>query len=111
MLNKLDYYEAQSHPAAGLRAAAGLADACQRTQCGLFRRRWSRPRAVAAIASSRLEEALRDPAYSHADGYEGRYGPSWLHRWAMAEKKPKEFYAGEPVVPKWVMDLADVDSE
>ena len=58
-----------------------------------------------------LEEALRDPAYSHADGYEGRYGPSWLHRWAMAEKKPETFYAGEPEVPKWVMQLAGVDSE
>ena len=54
---------------------------------------------------------MRDPAYARTDGYSGRYGPSWLHRWAMAEKKPKEFYAGEPVVPKWVMDLADVESE
>ena len=45
------------------------------------------------------------------DGYNGRYGPSWLHRWAMAEKKPKDFYAGEPVVPGWVLALAGVESE
>ncbi|KAG1529725.1 hypothetical protein G6F50_017800 [Rhizopus delemar] len=45
---------------------------------------------------------MRDPAYARgAEGYNGRYGPSWRHRWAMAEKKPKDFYAGEPVVPKW----------
>ena len=58
-----------------------------------------------------LDEAMQDPAYTRKDGYHGRYGPSWLHRWAMAEKKPKTFYAGEPVVPKWVLDLAGVDGE
>ncbi|KAG1599266.1 hypothetical protein G6F46_014109 [Rhizopus delemar] len=59
-----------------------------------------------------LDDAMRDPAYARgAEGYNGRYGRSWLHRWARAEKKPKDFYAGEPVVPKWVMQLAKVDSE
>jgi hypothetical protein len=29
----------------------------------------------------------------------------------MAEEKPREFYAGEPGVPKWVLDLAGVESE
>ena len=29
----------------------------------------------------------------------------------MAENKPKDFYAGEPEVPAWVMKLAKVDSE
>jgi hypothetical protein len=58
-----------------------------------------------------LDEAMRDPAYTREDGYRGRYGPSWLHRWAMAEKRPKEFYAGEPSVPKWVLELAGVESE
>jgi hypothetical protein len=58
-----------------------------------------------------LDEALQDPAYARPDGYNGRFGPSWLHRWAMAEKKPKQFYAGEPVVPRWVLALAEVESE
>ncbi|MEO8002898.1 MAG: polysaccharide deacetylase family protein, partial [Arenimonas sp.] len=58
-----------------------------------------------------LEESMRDPAYLRADTFTGRFGPSWLHRWALAEKKPKEFYEGEPVVPKWVLDLAEVESE
>lgn len=58
-----------------------------------------------------LEEAMRDPAYQRADTFTGRYGPSWLHRWALAEKKPKAFYEGEPVVPKWVLELAEVESE
>ncbi|MCW0462791.1 hypothetical protein NB717_003859 [Xanthomonas sacchari] len=29
----------------------------------------------------------------------------------MAEDKPKDFYAGEPVVPRWVFALAGVDAE
>ncbi|HVF34346.1 MAG TPA: polysaccharide deacetylase family protein [Candidatus Saccharimonadia bacterium] len=58
-----------------------------------------------------LEEALRNPAYARVDGYHGAYGPSWLHRWAIAEERPKEFFAGEPATPEWVMTLAGVESE
>jgi peptidoglycan/xylan/chitin deacetylase (PgdA/CDA1 family) len=58
-----------------------------------------------------LEESMRDPAYLRADTFTGRFGPSWLHRWALAEKRPKAFYEGEPVVPQWVLDLAEVESE
>jgi peptidoglycan/xylan/chitin deacetylase (PgdA/CDA1 family) len=110
MLNKLDYYEAQSIqllgyalPQVWLMHANELNADCFAMLVEATRRRGYR--------FIGLEEAMRDPAYSHADGYEGRYGPSWLHRWAMAEKKPKAFYAGEPGVPKWVLQLARVDSE
>ena len=41
----------------------------------------------------------------------GKWGPSWIHRWAIGEAKPKEFFAGEPKVPAWVMTLAEIDSE
>jgi peptidoglycan/xylan/chitin deacetylase (PgdA/CDA1 family) len=58
-----------------------------------------------------LDEALRDPAYAHADGYRGGAGISWMHRWAMAEQRPRVFYDGEPEVPADVMALAGVDSE
>lgn len=58
-----------------------------------------------------LDTAMADPAYAHADGYRGRAGISWLHRWAMAEKKPRTFYEGEPLVPRRVLDLAGVDGE
>jgi peptidoglycan/xylan/chitin deacetylase (PgdA/CDA1 family) len=58
-----------------------------------------------------LDDALADPAYAHDDGYRGGAGISWLHRWAMAEKKPRAFYDGEPVVPADVMRAAGVDGE
>ena len=110
MLNKLDYYERQSQALLGnalpqillLHANELNAEAYAGLIAGIRRRGY---RFVT------LDEAMRDPAYAREDGYHGRYGPSWLHRWAMAEKKPKAFYAGEPVVPKWVLDLAGVDSE
>ena len=110
MLAKLDYYERQSIALLGyalpqvllLHAnelnAAAYVDLVE----GIRRRGY---RFVT------LDEALRDPAYAREDGYRGRYGPSWLHRWAMAEDKPKTFYAGEPEVPRWVLDLAGVESE
>jgi len=110
MLNKLDYYEAQSQALLGyalpqvllIHANALNGDAYTALIGGIQRRGY---RFVA------LDEAMRDPAYARPDGYHGRYGPSWLHRWAMADKKPKTFYAGEPEVPRWVLDLAGVDSE
>lgn len=58
-----------------------------------------------------LDAALRHPAYARPDGYTGAYGPSWIHRWAIAERKPREFFAGEPATPGWVLTLAGVESE
>lgn len=110
MLNKIDYYERQSQALLGyalpqillLHANDLNAEAYAELIAGIRRRGY---RFVT------LDEAMRDPAYTRPDGYHGRYGPSWLHRWAMAEHRPKTFYAGEPVVPPWVLDLAGVDSE
>ena len=110
MLNKLDYYESQSQQLLGhalpqvwlMHANELNADAFVALVEGARRR---------GYRFITLDEALQDPAYAREDGYTGRYGPSWLHRWAMAENKPKEFYAGEPVVPQWVLDLAGVESE
>jgi hypothetical protein len=110
MLNKIYYYEQQSQALLGyalpqtllLHANELNAEVYAELIAGIKRRGY---RFVT------LEDAMRDPAYAREDGYHSRYGPSWLHRWAMAEKKPRTFYDGEPVVPKWVLDLAGVDSE
>ena len=110
MLNKLDYYEAQSQQLLGYNVPHVWLMHANELNAATF---------VALVEGTRrrgyrfitLDEAMRDPAYARPDGYTGRFGPSWLHRWAMAEQKPKEFYAGEPVVPGWVLELAGVDSE
>lgn len=110
MLNKLDYYEAQSQQLLGYNLPHVWLLHANEINAATF---------VELVEATRrrgydfvtLDEAMRDPAYGRPDGYTGRYGPSWLHRWAMAERKPKTFYAGEPVVPGWVLKLAGVDSE
>lgn len=110
MLNKLDYYERQSIDLLGyalpqvwlLHANTLNADTYAELVAAVRRR---------GYRTIGLDEAMADPAYARPDGYEGRWGPSWLHRWAMAEKRPKAFYAGEPQVPRWVLDLAGLESE
>lgn len=111
MLNKVDYFERQSQALLGyalpqvwlLHANELNAATFAQLVAGVERRGY---RVVT------LSEALRDPAYARGeDGYDGRFGPSWLHRWSMAEGRPREFYAGEPVVPPWVLALAEVASE
>lgn len=53
-----------------------------------------------------LGEALSDPAWKSPDGYFGRYGPSWLHRFAAARGEDVgKLFASEPEAPKWVADL------
>lgn len=110
MLNKLDFFERESQALFGRRIPQVWLMHANALNAAAF------PELVAATrrrgyAFIGLEEALRDPAYTHAEGYTGPGGISWLHRWAMAEGKPKDFYAGEPVVPRWVFALAGVDSE
>ena len=83
---------------------------------GVFYFYWSRVSSESVLSARgycfvSLEASKRDPAYLCPDTLTGRFWPSWIHRWALAEKKPKEFYEDEPVVPKWVLDLAEVESE
>ena len=48
-----------------------------------------------------LETALADGAYALPDGYAGRGGFSWIHRWSIAKKMPNK---GEPDEPAWVRE-------
>jgi peptidoglycan/xylan/chitin deacetylase (PgdA/CDA1 family) len=110
MLDKVDYFERQSIQLLGYNLPQILlmhanelnADEYGALLAGL------RARGYGFID---LETALKDPAYERADGYFGKWGPSWIHRWAIGEQRPKEFFAGEPKVPPWVMAYAGIDSE
>jgi peptidoglycan/xylan/chitin deacetylase (PgdA/CDA1 family) len=35
-----------------------------------------------------IDEAMRDPAYALPDGYAGKQGLSWIHRWGVAKGMP-----------------------
>ena len=56
-----------------------------------------------------IVDALKDEAYSRADGFVGRQGITWLHRWAISEELPASIFAGEPPVPQWVLDAGNRD--
>lgn len=46
-----------------------------------------------------LDDALADPAYQLPDGYVGRNGFSWIHRWSRTKGLANR---GEPDPPAWV---------
>ena len=48
-----------------------------------------------------LEQALADDAYTLADGYTGRGGFSWIHRWSRTKGMPAK---GEPEPAAWVTE-------
>lgn len=84
MLEKVDYFERQSQalldyalPQVWLMHASALNAASYAELIAGARRRGYR--------TITQDEAMRDPACARTDDYEGRYGPSWLHRWAMAD--------------------------
>ena len=58
-----------------------------------------------------LGEALRDPAFGSADTFTGAGGISWLHRWALTRGEKGLVLPDEPVVPKFVLEMAGVDGE
>jgi peptidoglycan/xylan/chitin deacetylase (PgdA/CDA1 family) len=48
-----------------------------------------------------LDQALRDPVYRLPDGFIGKGGISWIHRWSAAKNLPGK---SEPDSPRWVQD-------
>jgi peptidoglycan/xylan/chitin deacetylase (PgdA/CDA1 family) len=53
-----------------------------------------------------LEKALEDPIYAHAvDGWTGRGGITWLHRWAITDGIDRSVFKGEPEPPEWISQL------
>ena len=110
MVSKVDYFEDQSIQLLGYNLPQILLMHANEINADTF------GTLIAAIRARGyefidLETAMKDPAYQRADAYLGKWGPSWIHRWATGEGRPKDFYAGEPVTPAWVMAMAGVDSE
>ncbi len=58
-----------------------------------------------------IEEALTDEAYKSENTFIKNNGISWLDRWALTQGKKGDFFAGEPRVPKHILDIAGLESE
>lgn len=54
-----------------------------------------------------IDQAMADEAYVTPITKFGRYGISWLDRWAMSQGKTGDFFKGDPKTPKYVADLSN----
>jgi peptidoglycan/xylan/chitin deacetylase (PgdA/CDA1 family) len=54
-----------------------------------------------------MEHAMADEAYKTPITKFGRYGISWLDRWAISQGKTGDFFKGDPETPKYVVDLSN----
>ncbi|MCX6138862.1 MAG: polysaccharide deacetylase family protein [Ignavibacteriales bacterium] len=50
-----------------------------------------------------LERALEDPAYQTEVTKYGNWGISWLDRWALSAGKGRDFFAGDPEPPEYIV--------
>jgi hypothetical protein len=50
-------------------------------------------------------EVLKDPAYETAITKFGKYGISWMDRWALSQGKRGEFFEGDPETPEFIVEL------
>lgn len=110
MVSKVDYFEVQSIQLLGYNLPQILLMHANEINADTFGQLIEAIRARGYEFIS-LETAMRDPAYQRPDAYLGKWGPSWIHRWAIGEVRPREFFAGEPVTPAWVLAMAGLDSE
>lgn len=54
-----------------------------------------------------MEEALKDKAYDTPISKYGKYGISWIDRWALSAGKSGDFFDGDPETPKYISDLSN----
>ena len=54
-----------------------------------------------------LDKALEDNAYKTPVTVYGNWGISWIDRWALSQGKKGDFFAGDPVPPDYIKNLAE----
>ena len=50
-------------------------------------------------------EVLEDPAYQTTITKFGKYGISWIDRWALSRGKRGDFFNGDPETPDFIVEL------
>ena len=107
MLSVVDFYEDQAEQIVGRPIPQILL-----IHANALNADWLEP-LLAALAERgyafiSLEEALADPVYARPiDGYTGKGGITWLHRWAITAGLDPAIFRGEPEVPAWVEALGE----
>lgn len=54
-----------------------------------------------------MEQTMTDEVYETPITKFGRYGISWLDRWAISQGKVGDFFKGDPETPQYVVDLSN----
>jgi hypothetical protein len=54
-----------------------------------------------------MEEALKDNAYQTSITVYGKWGISWIDRWALSQGKKRGFFKGEPATPDYIKKLSE----
>ncbi len=54
-----------------------------------------------------MDQALEDEAYKSEVTVFGRWGISWLDRWAMSRGKKKDFFRDEPLTPDYIRKMSE----
>jgi peptidoglycan/xylan/chitin deacetylase (PgdA/CDA1 family) len=54
-----------------------------------------------------MDQAIADQSYKTSITKFGKYGISWLDRWAISQGKSGDFFKGDPETPKYVVDLSN----
>ena len=110
MRKKFEWYELKSRELFGREISQVLLIHANRLNAVYFRELCAMIKAR-GYAFVSLDEALKDEAYRVRETFTGASGISWIDRWALAAGKSREFFAGEPRIPEYIMKYAGVDSE
>jgi hypothetical protein len=54
-----------------------------------------------------MDDALSDSAYQTPVTVFGKWGISWVDRWALSSGKKGEFFKDDPATPEYISKLAE----
>ena len=54
-----------------------------------------------------MDKALKDETYQTEISVYGKWGISWIDRWALSQRKKSDFFKDEPATPEYIKKLAD----
>jgi hypothetical protein len=54
-----------------------------------------------------IDKALEDPAYRSEITVYGKWGISWIDKWALSQGKKGDFFKGDPETPEYIKKLSE----
>jgi hypothetical protein len=54
-----------------------------------------------------MDKALEDSAYKTEINFFGKWGISWIDKWALSQGKKGDFFKDEPATPDYIKKLSE----